>query len=91
MGRYWPRVIDLVLDQRMASAAAVLIEGPKACGRTDTASMVRLDVDEDARQAAQIDPGLLPEGARPRSASAVSRLGGSMGDRPPVEMDRRRQ
>jgi uncharacterized protein len=70
-GRYWPRVIDLVLDQRMASSAAVLIEGPKACGKTETASqraasMVRLDVDEDARQAAQIDPGLLLEGGRPR-------------------------
>jgi len=68
---YWPRVIDAVLDQRMASSAAVLIEGPKACGKTETASqraasMVRLDVDEDARQAAQIDPGLILEGARPR-------------------------
>lgn len=70
-GRYWPRVIDAVLDARMASSAAVLIEGPKACGKTETASqraasMVRLDVDEDARQAAQIDPGLILEGARPR-------------------------
>ena len=70
-GRYWPRVIDAVLDQRMGSSAAVLIEGPKACGKTETASqraasMVRLDVDEDARQAAQINPGLILEGARPR-------------------------
>lgn len=70
-GRYWPRVIDAVLDERMASSAAVLIEGPKACGKTETASqraasMVRLDVDEDARQAAQINPGLLLDGARPR-------------------------
>ncbi len=70
-GRYWPRVIDAVLDKRMESSAAVLIEGPKACGKTETASqraasMVRLDVDEDARQAAQINPGLLLEGARPR-------------------------
>ena len=69
--RYWPRVIDRVLDERMASSAAVLIEGPKACGKTETASqraasVVRLDVDEDARQAAQINPGLLLEGARPR-------------------------
>jgi MoxR-like ATPase len=44
-------VIDAMLDQRMASSAAVLIEGPKACGKTETASqraasMVRLDVDE---------------------------------------------
>jgi hypothetical protein len=55
----------------MASSAAVLIEGPKACGKTETASQraassVYLDVDQDARQAAQIDPGLLLEGARPR-------------------------
>jgi predicted AAA+ superfamily ATPase len=69
--RYWPRVIDRVLDQRMASSAAVLIEGPKACGKTETASqraasVARLDVDGDARQAAQINPGLLLEGARPR-------------------------
>lgn len=70
-GGYWPRVIDAVLDQRMASSAAVLIEGPKACGKTETASqraasMARLDVDEDARQAAQINPGLILEGERPR-------------------------
>jgi len=64
-------VIDVVLDRRMASSSAVLIEGPKACGKTETASqraasMVRLDVDEDARQAAQINPGLILEGPRPR-------------------------
>lgn len=68
---YLPRVLDRVLDQRMASSAAVLIEGPKACGKTETASrraasVVRLDIDEDARRAAQIDPGLLLDGARPR-------------------------
>ena len=69
--RYWPRVVDAVLDERMASSSAVLIEGPKACGKTETASqgaasMVRLDIDVDASQAAQIDPGLILEGARPR-------------------------
>jgi uncharacterized protein len=68
---YRERVLDRVLDARMASSGAVLIEGPKACGKTATASqraasMVRLDVDEDARQAAQIDPALILEGARPR-------------------------
>jgi predicted AAA+ superfamily ATPase len=61
----------VVLDRRMVSSSAVLIEGPKACGKTETASqraasIVRLDVDEDARQAAQINPGLILEGARPR-------------------------
>lgn len=55
----------------MTSSAAVLIEGPKACGKTASASqlaesVVRLDIDEDARRAAQIDPGLILEGPRPR-------------------------
>ena len=70
-GRYQPRVVDAVISQRLSSSSAVLIEGPKACGKTETASrlavsQVRLDVDEDARQAAQIDPGLVLQGARPR-------------------------
>lgn len=71
MGEYRPRVLDLLLDERMAASAAVLIEGPKACGKTETASrralsVVRLDVDEDARRAVQIDPGLVLRGDRPR-------------------------
>ncbi|MGI8874329.1 MAG: ATP-binding protein [Egibacteraceae bacterium] len=49
----------------------MLIEGPKACGKTETASQrarsaVRLDVDEDARRAAQVDPRLVLDGDRPR-------------------------
>ncbi|MEX2619981.1 MAG: DUF4143 domain-containing protein [Egibacteraceae bacterium] len=64
-------MLDLLLDERMATFAAVLIEGPKACGKTETASQrarsaVRLDVDEDARRAAQIDPRLILDGDRPR-------------------------
>lgn len=71
MSRYRPRVLDRVLDERMAASAAVLIEGPKACGKTESASrrarsMVLLDVDEDARRAAQVDPGLVLDGDRPR-------------------------
>jgi predicted AAA+ superfamily ATPase len=49
----------------------VLIEGPKACGKTETArrqaaSEVLLDVDENARAAAAIDPGLVLDGPTPR-------------------------
>lgn len=63
--------MDRVLDDRMSVAPAVLIEGPKACGKTETASRrarsaVRLDVDEDARRAAEVDPGLVLDGDRPR-------------------------
>lgn len=50
---------------------AVVIEGPKACGKTATArqraaSEVLLDLDDAARAAAAVDPGLILEGARPR-------------------------
>jgi uncharacterized protein len=49
----------------------VVIEGPKACGKTETArqqaaSEVLLDVDVAAQQAAAIDPRLVLDGATPR-------------------------
>jgi hypothetical protein len=64
-------VIDAELTAALASAGAVLIEGPRACGKTSTArqivaSEVRLDVDPTARAAAAVDPGLVLEGPVPR-------------------------
>ena len=49
----------------------MLIEGPRACGKTETArqraaSEVLLDIDENARQAMAIDPALVLAGDRPR-------------------------
>lgn len=68
---YFPRVLDSVLRARLASIGAVLIEGPKACGKTETArqlaeSEVLLDLDEAARGAAAVDPALVLEGVTPR-------------------------
>lgn len=68
---YRSRVVDAELAASLASAGAVLIEGPKASGKTETArqmarSEVLLDVDPRARQAAAIDPSLVLEGATPR-------------------------
>lgn len=68
---YLPRVVDKELRRRLATVGAVLIEGPKACGKTETAlqeakSQVRLDVDERAREAATVDPSLLLDGPTPR-------------------------
>ena len=37
MVAYRPRVVDTLLTDRLTSAGAVLIEGPKACGKTFTA------------------------------------------------------
>jgi predicted AAA+ superfamily ATPase len=68
---YTPRVVDKELYDRLESSGAVLIEGPKACGKTKTAhqaaaSEVLLDVDERARGAAVLDPSLILEGDTPR-------------------------
>ena len=68
---YQPRVVDAGLAEALASVGAVLIEGPKACGKTETArqaarSEVRLDVDAEARLAAATDPDLVLGGEAPR-------------------------
>lgn len=68
---YRPRLLDAVLAQRLNSSGAVLLEGPKACGKTFTAeqvaaSSVYLDVDEAARAAMQVDPRLVLGGAAPQ-------------------------
>lgn len=68
---YLPRVLDAELSARLESIGAVLIEGPKACGKTATArrmagSEVMLDLDEAARIAAEVDPALVLEGKVPR-------------------------
>lgn len=67
---YLPRVVDAELDARLASAGAVVIEGPRASGKTETArqrvaSLVLLDVDDNARRAAAVDPSLVLDGATP--------------------------
>ncbi len=68
---YHPRIVDRELQRRLASMGAVVIEGPKACGKTATArqvsrSEVLLDVDQNARRAASVDPALVLDGEVPR-------------------------
>ncbi len=68
---YIKRVIDAELKERLASAGAVVLEGPKACGKTETAmqvaaSSVLLDLDSAARTSVDIDPRLPLSGATPR-------------------------
>ncbi|WP_254968047.1 ATP-binding protein [Cyanobium sp. CH-040] len=68
---YRSRIADAELEACLASAGAVVIEGPKACGKTCmaqqlAASTVLLDVDTAARQALAVDPALVLAGARPR-------------------------
>lgn len=68
---YSPRIVDAELTACLGSAGAVVIEGPRACGKTSTArqvaaSEVLLDVDESARQAIAVDPSLILQGDTPR-------------------------
>jgi predicted AAA+ superfamily ATPase len=68
---YRRRVADEELHQKLEASGAILIEGPKACGKTETArqaagSEVLLDVDERARAAAALDPSLILAGDTPR-------------------------
>ena len=68
---YAHRVADVELKQCLAAAGAVLIEGPRACGKTVTAqrqaaSEVFPDVDRRARDMIAVDPDLVLEGATPR-------------------------
>jgi uncharacterized protein len=68
---YVARVVDRELKELLTAQGAVLIEGPKACGKTETArqlaaSEVLLDLDENARRAVALDPALVMDGEMPR-------------------------
>lgn len=68
---YTRRVADEELKRCLAAAGAVLVEGPRACGKTVTArqeaaSEVFLDVDRRAQDMIAVSPGLVLEGATPR-------------------------
>lgn len=68
---YRPRIIDAELSAALTGAGAVLVEGAKASGKTEAArrlarSEVLLDVDEQARLAASLDPAVILAGEAPR-------------------------
>jgi predicted AAA+ superfamily ATPase len=69
---YRARVLDQVLQQRLQSSGAVLLEGPKACGKTFTGeqftnSQVYLDTDQAALDAIRVvDPSLVLNGEAPQ-------------------------
>ena len=71
MNSYVSRLADGELTQALNRAGAVLIEGPRACGKTETAkqhsaSVVHLDRDPSSAQLAQINPSLVLSGETPR-------------------------
>ena len=74
MKEYLPRIADKLLEERLDAKGAVLIEGPKWCGKTTTAkqkaksfiSMDRPDMTRQYQQMAEISPNTLLEGEIPR-------------------------
>lgn len=61
MPDYHTRIADAELADRLRSIGAVLIDGPKGCGKTETASrlaksVVRLDTDAGARALVGLNP-----------------------------------
>ena len=74
MKEYRARIVDDMLKDKLESKGAVVIEGPKWCGKTTTAMQVAgsiLRMDEPSKreaniQMAEIDPGRLLKGKTPR-------------------------
>ncbi len=68
---YLPRIVDQEVRTALSTSAAVLVDGPKSCGKTWTGlrhsrSAVMLDRDPDARLSASVNPRRLLEGPYPR-------------------------
>ena len=74
MKEYRARIVDDMLKDKLESKGAVVIEGPKWCGKTTTAMQVAgsiLRMDEPSKretniQMSEIDPGRLLKGKTPR-------------------------
>lgn len=91
---YRHRIVDALLADRLASAGAVLIEGPKACGKTRTAeqaaaSAVYLDRDEASLQALQVEPALVLTGEAPQLIDEWQLDGTRVWNHVRAEVDRR--
>jgi len=68
---YQPRVVGEELASLLSTSGVVVLEGPKAVGKTETASrngksVVHMDSDKSARQLAALDSALLLKGPVPR-------------------------
>jgi len=74
MKEYKARIVDNMLKEKLEAKGAVVIEGPKWCGKTTTAmqvagSILRMDEPRNREaniQMAEIDPGRLLKGDTPR-------------------------
>jgi len=68
---YYPRIVESEIERKLRASGALLIKGPKSCGKTETAklfakSILQVDRDEQVPVVMSIDPGILLTGATPR-------------------------
>lgn len=68
---YKPRIVEEEIKAKLNAAGAVLMRGPKACGKTATASqmaasILRVDQDEQVPYLMEVDPRRLLNGDTPR-------------------------
>ncbi len=74
MDTYKPRIADALLKRKLAGKGAVLVQGPKWCGKTTTAKQIsksildlgKTNVLDDALLTLQIRPTALLQGETPR-------------------------
>ncbi|MDP3462562.1 MAG: DUF4143 domain-containing protein [Bacteroidales bacterium] len=68
---YYSRIIEKEIERKLNASGALLIKGPKSCGKTETAkqfanSILQVDRDEQVPVVMNIDPKILLSGATPR-------------------------
>jgi len=69
--KYLKRLIEENLEEKLSASGAVLLEGPKSCGKTETAkqfaqSVLEMDRDLQVPMMMATNPGLLLKGKVPR-------------------------
>ncbi len=69
--KYITRIVEDEIKQKLQAAGALLIKGPKSCGKTETAkqfaeSILQVDRDEQVPIVMSINPEILLEGKTPR-------------------------
>ena len=98
MERYKKRIADVLLERKLQGKGAILIDGPKWCGKTTTAKQIAssvLDLGDssvldNARLILQVDPARLLSGGTPRLLDEWQSLP-SLWDMVRSEVDRRQQ
>ena len=71
MDAYWPRIVDVALGDDLSTFGGVILEGPRASGKTATGlhrahSSVRLDSNPELVSLAETSPEVVLEGSAPR-------------------------